>query len=104
MAGAGDTETVQVIRPPGRDRFGDPLPTAATEFDLPGCLFAPGPSVEPGFAANTVDTDGTVYAPTGSDVRATDKIRIRGDVYQVVGKPQVWGTSGVVVAVRQVTG
>lgn len=104
MAGAGDTETVQVIRPPGRDRFGDPLPGAATEFDLPGCLFAPGSSREPGFAANQVDTDGTLYAPPASDVRATDRVRVRGDVYEVVGKPQVWGTSGVVVALREVTG
>jgi hypothetical protein len=104
VAGAGDTETVQVIRPPGRDRFGDPLPGAATEFDLPGCLFAPGPSREPGFATNMVDTDGTLYAPPASDVRATDRVRVRGDVYEVVGKPQVWGTSGVVVALREVTG
>lgn len=93
-----------MIRPPGRDRFGDRLPGAATETDLPGCLFAPGPSREVGFAANTVDTDGTIYAPPGSDVRETDQIRVRGEVYNVVGKPQVWGTSGVVVALRRVTG
>lgn len=104
MAGAGDTETVTVIRPPGRDNFGDPLPGSATEFAVDGCLFAPGPSQEPGFAANTIDTDGTIYAPPGADFLATDKVRIRGDVYTVVGKPQVWGSSGVVVAVRLVTG
>lgn len=104
MAGAGDTETVTVIRPPGRDRFGDQMAGTPAEFDVPGCLFAPGPSREPGFADNQVDTDGTVYAPTGSDFAATDKVRIRGDVYTVVGKPQVWGTFGVVVAVRLVTG
>lgn len=104
MAGAGDTETVQVIRPPGRDRFGDPLPDAETEFDLPGCLFAPGPSRELGFGTNQVDTDGTVYAPPGSDVRETDQMRVRGRIFNVVGQPQVWGTSGVVVALRRVTG
>ncbi len=104
MAGAGDTETVTVIRPPARDRFGDRMPGADTEFDVPGCLFAPGPSREPGFATNQVDTDGTVYAPPGADFLATDKVRVRGDVYTVVGKPQVWGTTGVVVALRQVTG
>lgn len=104
MAGAGDNETFTVIRPPGRDVYGDPLTGSTTEFELPGCLFAPGPSREVGFAANMVDTDGTVYAPPGSDVRATDQMRIRGDLYKVVGQPQVWGSSGVVIAVRRVTG
>lgn len=105
MPGAGDTETVTVIRPPGRDAFGDPLPGDATEFDVPGCLFAPGPSQELGFAAATVDTDGTVYAPPDTDVRPTDRIRIRGAVYSVVGDPQNWGRSaGVVIPVRRVTG
>lgn len=104
MFGAGDTETVTVIRPPGRDPFGDPLPGTAQESDVAGCLFAPGTSREPGFADNQVDTDGTIYAPAGTDIRATDRVRIRGDEYSVVGKPQVWGTSGVVTAVRLVTG
>lgn len=101
---AGDAETVTVVRPPGKDAFGDPLPGVATEFDVQGCLFAPGPSREPGFASNQIDTDGTIYGPPGMDVRATDLVRIRDEMYSVVGKPQVWGTSGVVVAVRQVTG
>lgn len=104
MAGAGDTETVTVIRPTGRDAFGDPLPGDPDEFDVPGCLFAPGPSREVGFAANTVDTDGTVYAPPGTVVEPTDQMRVRGDVYSVVGVPQVWGRMGVVVVLRRVTG
>jgi len=104
VTGAGDTETVTVIRPPGRDRFGDLLPEASSEFDVPGCLFAPGPSKELGFAANTVDTDGTIYAPPGTEVLPTDQVRVRGDVYSVVGKPQVWGNAGVVIVVRLVTG
>lgn len=101
---AGDTETVTVVRPPGKDAFGDRLPGAATEFEVQGCLFAPGPSKEAAFAANTVDTDGTIYGPPGMDIVATDQVRVRGDLYTVEGKPQAWGTSGVVVAVRLVTG
>jgi hypothetical protein len=105
MPGAGDTETVTVIRPPGNDEFGDPLPGTAVEFEVPGCLFAPGPSKEMGFAAATVDTDGTVYSPPGTDVLATDRVRVRGVVYSVVGHPQDWGRSaGVVIVLRRVTG
>jgi hypothetical protein len=104
MSGAGDTETVTVIRPPGRNPYGDPLPGSAVESDLPGCLFAPGPSREVAAGANQVDTDGTVYAPPAADVLATDRIRVRGEVYSVVGHPQDWGSSGVVIVLRRVTG
>ncbi len=101
---AGERETVTILRPPGRDRFGDPLPGATEEIDVEGCLFAPGPSKELGPAANTVDTDATVYAPPETVVESTDRIRVRGDVYGVVGKPQDWGSAGVVIVLRQVTG
>ncbi len=104
MVGAGDGETVTVVRPPQLDRFGDPVPGSTPEFDVPGCLFAPGKSQEQLFGANTVDTDGAIYAPAGSDFRAADKVRIRGEMFSVVGKPRLWGSEGVVGAVRQVTG
>lgn len=99
-----NTETVTVVRPPGKDAFGDPLPDSGSTFEVGGCMFAPGPSNEPGFAANTVDTDATVYAPPAADFRATDLVIARGDTYTVVGKPQVWAGFGVVVALRQTTG
>lgn len=98
-------ETITVIRPPGRDPFGDLLPGGTVEFDVGGCLFAPGPSRELGFAANQVDSDGTVYAPPGTEVQATDRVRLRGRTYSVVGDPQDWGSSaGVVIVLRRVTG
>lgn len=102
MAGG---ETFTVIRQPERDRFGD-LPVGTTvEFDLPGCQFAPGASYETTYAEQQIHADGAVYAPPGADVRATDQMRIRGDVYDVVAKPQDWGASaGVVIPVRLITG
>lgn len=103
MPGAGDTETVTVIRPAGRDAFGDETGDPA-EFTVPGCLFAPGPSQEPAFLALQVITDGTVYAPPGTEVVPTDRINVRGDLYTVVGHPQVWGSFGVVIALRRYTG
>lgn len=92
-----------MVRPAGRTKFGDES-GPPSEFAVDGCLFAPGPSVELHDAANTVDTDGTVYAPAGSDVRATDRMRVRGALFQVVGDPQVWNTAGIVVVLRRVTG
>lgn len=106
MAG-GDQITVDVIRPPAKDGFGDPLPGTGITFPIPGCLFAPGPSIENLDAANQVQTDGTVYAPPGApsvNVRPDDQMRVRGDVYQVFGKPQDWGSAGVVILLRLVTG
>ncbi len=99
MAGS---EIVTVIREPGPDAFGDPGAGAAATFDIPGCLFAPGPSRELGIGTNQVDTDATVYAPPGVDVLPTDKIRARGVVYTVVGDPQDWGSAaGVVIPLRR---
>jgi hypothetical protein len=102
---AGDTETVGVIRPPDKDRFGDPRPGTGGEDPAPGCLFAPGPSAEHLQGANQTDADGTLYMPTGSPtVRAVDRIRVRGDIYEVIGKPRVWGAAGVELVLRQTTG
>lgn len=104
VPGAGDTITVAVVRPTGQDPYGDPLPGSPTEIDIPGCLFAPGSTQEDDFRAVTASADGTVYAPAGVDVRPTDQMRIRGDLYSVVGYPQDWGRSGVVILVRRKTG
>lgn len=94
-------ETVTVIRPPAADAFGDPVAGATTELALLGCLFAPGPSQELGVGAAGTDTDGTVYAPPGADVRSTDRMRVRGQVFTVVGDPQDWGAEGVVIVLRK---
>lgn len=101
---AGDQVTVDVIRPPKKDGFGDPLPGTGITFPIPGCEFAPGPSIENHDAANQVQTDGTVYAPPGVDVRPADQMRVRGVVYDVVGRPQDWGSAGVVILLREFTG
>jgi hypothetical protein len=101
---SGDTETVVRIRPPARDPFGDPGNGGGPDLEIGGCLFAPGGSAENNIAANQVDTDATVYCPPGTTIAATDRIRARGVLYQVVGDPQVWGSSGIAVQLRRVTG
>ncbi len=92
-------ETVTVIRPSAADAFGDR--SGSTEFTVDGCLFAPGPSAEMGVGSAGTDTDATIYAPAGVDVRSTDRIRARDRTYTVVGVPQDWGSAGVVIVLRQ---
>lgn len=104
MTAGGNVETVVIVRPPGKDKFGDPLPGEPARIPVQGCLFAPGPSVENLAGANQVEADGTVYAPPGTDVRPTDQVLVRGDLYEVDGKPRDWGTSGVVIVLKLVTG
>lgn len=63
-------------------------------------------------AANTVESDGTLYGPpvavinaivTGG-IRPSDKILVRGDVYEVVGRVQDWGADGSVIVLKRTTG
>lgn len=99
-----DTETVTRVRPPAQDRYGDPVPGSATELDYPGCLFAPGASHELTVAASTVETEATIYGPAGMDVLATDKLRARGVLFDVIGTPQNWGSAGTVIPIKRTTG
>lgn len=99
---AGDPETITVLRPSGTDRFGNTLP--GPTFDVPGCLFAPGASAEPGVAAEQVRTDATVYAPDGVDIRSTDRIQVRGATFAVVGDVAHWVGHGTVIELNRITG
>lgn len=99
-----ETETVTVLRGTGRDSFGDPVAGATTEHAVTGVLFAPGPSTEVSFGQNRVDADATLYGPPGMDIVATDRVRVRGKVYSVIGDPQDWGVDGVITALRSMTG
>ncbi len=103
MAGF-NTETVIVVRPPPVDQFGDPLAGATTQHSVGGVLFAPRESNESGLGTNQVVSDGDIYGPAGMDVQFSDRVIIRGELYEVIGKPQRWGTAGTVVAVRLFNG
>lgn len=93
-----------MLRPPGKNAFGDPLPGGVQEIPLPGCRFAPGATSEDTFGSGQVRLAGDVYGPSGADVRPTDQVRIRGDVFDVTGLVQDWGSSGVVIPVSRVVG
>ena len=74
-----------------RDRYGD-----GGQFDvhheIGPCGVAWNETTENTDGREAIVSDATVYAPTGSDVLATDQIELPdGDRYRVVGKPARWG-------------
>ncbi|MFF3324967.1 hypothetical protein [Streptomyces sp. NPDC002889] len=94
-------ETVRIIRTgasPGRDPRGQPLPGPDESFDVKGCVITPRaetPSVggDQQQARDTVIVGWTVYAPAGTALRTTDRVRIRGVVCDITGEPGDWGRS-----------
>lgn len=110
-------ETVTILRPgaPTRDAYGNDVPSEPTETDVPGCGIAPqdangagGNEIVQG--RDTIIVGLVLYAPSGTDLRATDKVRVASLLYEVVGQPGVFrspftGSTGPVVATLQlVTG
>lgn len=103
MAGGED---ITVVRPAPVDKFGDPLPGGTTETVSSGWLFAPGGSTELLDGQNSVDWDAQLYrlgAPGDEDIRPGYQIRVRGELFEVVGRPAVW-TAGTVINLRRFTG
>lgn len=99
--------------PTGVDAYGNDTYTPVTT-SVPGCMFAPGGSVERVNGQDQVVTQPTVYAPTGTDVSAVDKVTVPGyGVFEVDGSPQVWPphprtgwqpSNSVVIRLKAVTG
>ncbi|ABS03203.1 hypothetical protein [Kineococcus radiotolerans] len=99
--------TVRVLRPITRDNDGDETP--GDEHDEPGCIFAPatlgGADTEPGDFANTVISGGMLFCPGRTlDVNPSDRVVVRGLVYDVQGELGDWGPAGSQVALRRTVG
>jgi hypothetical protein len=104
----GDTVTIVRPGPPSRDAYGNDVPGPPTETPVPGCSVAPRDGTGAGAneltdARDTVFVGLTLYAPYGTDIRATDRVRVGGDLYDVVGLPGTFrspftGSTGPVVA------
>lgn len=112
-------ETVVRLRrgpSPGRDARGQPIPGPLTETPVQGCVVAPresNPTVGGDMqqARDTVIVGYTVYAPPGTDLLTTDRVRIRDEECEITGDPGEWprnpftGTRGPVqFAADRVTG
>lgn len=109
----GETATIQ--RPTTTtDRYGNTVVdwSTPTETVVAGCAFAPRTTDEDrGNYRQGVIVGLTMYAPPGTNVTATDRIRrADGTVFEVEGQPGEWanpftGTDfGVQVALRRVQG
>jgi hypothetical protein len=78
-------ETVTILRPGAStttDVYGNDVPGPDTRTDVTGCLVAPrlqGDATESGRQGVIIGT--TVYFPTGTEVRATDRLEVRGEVH-----------------------
>lgn len=86
-------DTVTRIRPGTKELRGSVVPdwSNPTEAEITGCSIQPG--------ATTLSQDGRVlaisdgftgYFPPGADIAAGDKIRLKDDEYQIIGKPRPW--------------
>ncbi|WP_328336729.1 hypothetical protein [Streptomyces violaceus] len=110
----GDTVTIVRPGPSTEDEYGNDIPGPPEEITVPGCAIAPrgaaAVSAELTDARDTVITGLTLYAPYGTEIRATDRIRIDGQLYEVEGLPGSFrspftGSTGpVVAALELVTG
>jgi hypothetical protein len=90
-------ETVAVVRASlVDDGYGNQTPdwSAATSTPHEGCAVAQGAkggaTEDATGDRNVVVSDLVVFMPAGADVLATDRLEIRGRVYEVVGEPFDW--------------
>lgn len=111
-------ETVTLIRrgaPTGNDRYGKPVYGASTEVAIAGCMVEPLASDEPDEVdRQPVLTRANVYVPATAraDLAGApwDSARIRGDVFEIVGRPADWQSGfstwdpGLVLACLRVEG
>lgn len=111
-------ETVTIVRPGASteyDEYGVEVPGPAEEIPVLGCGVAPrdgnaASGNEQTQARDTVITGLTLYAPAGTDLRPTDKVRVADVLYEVDGqagafKSPFTGSGGpVVAALERVTG
>lgn len=91
---------------PGTDAYGDPLPAAGDPRPVSGCLVAwttRGSSEPAERGRSGVTTDVVVHFPAGTAVAHGDRIRVRGELYDVEGVPGDWQV-GVVVSGRRAEG
>ena len=86
--------TVVRVRPGKQDRFGDQEPDSETLLE--GGTIAPSGTVEDGQFRQSSTSEWTYYAPPGTDIRKTDRIRLPSmyapdtQLFDVVGETAVW--------------
>lgn len=84
---------------------------APAELAIPGWAVEPRPSSEPTQdARNSVVSGYTLYGDPGADITSADRVRVRGEVFEVEGDVAVWrnpfngANPGVVIQTKRVDG
>lgn len=80
------SDTVTVLRGQSRDRLGD-VTGSDTSTDVAGCMVQPTAATESTDNGEMLVTNVTLFAPAGTDVLATDRVRWLDSVYEVDGQP-----------------
>lgn len=83
--------TVTVIRPAGRDNWGNTT-SGAAQTPVSGCFWQPVSSTEQQVAADTVEVVARLFMPPTADVKATDRIGFEGREYAIEGRPALHHT------------
>jgi hypothetical protein len=84
-------DPVVIVRGPVKDAFGDlPADGVAERFCTRGAYADAGTSEDVTSRGATVSTTSTLYLPFGTDVVRTDRIEVRGRVWEIDGDPQHW--------------
>ena len=100
---ASPKEAIQVLRATERRDSLDGPSTPTPAREVPGCVVVPLMQVgEETFAGQIVEADYFVKAPAGSDVLSTDRVRIRGEECEVLGRPADYGRKGLLFQARSV--
>lgn len=88
MAGFPAGETVTIVRPgpATQDDYGNDVAGTPTEIDVAGVAVAPRTSTEDVQARDQVIEGLNVWLPAGTQVLATDRMRVRGVLYEVEGE------------------
>lgn len=82
-------DTVTRLRGQARDEFGD-VAGADAELVIAGCSVQPASAIESTDRGELLVVNVTLYAPPGTDLLATDRVRWAGSVYEVNGAPSAW--------------
>lgn len=84
-----NSETVEVWRQGDSDGF-DELPVLTLHHVVGGVVVAPDETDEYGKFASTTFTVWELYCPAGADITATDRVKVRGLMWDVRGEPSEW--------------
>lgn len=104
--------TVTILRPgaPFRDAHGNEVPGAEAPTLVAGCAVWARSSSENTDARDQVFIGLSVVMPYGTDVRATDRVKVGDVIYEIDGEPGVHDSPltgsrmGVEVSLSRVTG